>query len=244
MDAWHDWWNSSRFLNMRIGIIAEGKADCAVITNILTAKLKINRDDITYIRPNLFNDETDLSPKKKFIGMNPDDFSSWSLVKKECEERINFSKFFDYIDEERYMIVHLDTDTVGEFGITKPVKIGNVNYVELLRNLVIEKINEWLENDYVDKIKYAIAIEEIEAWILCIYLNTRNTSQFENVKKKLIAHLNKHLSKKEKSSFILDEFKKYLIWSGDMNKENRLNQFLKNNKSLELFCNSLREIKK
>lgn len=224
---------------MHVGIIAEGKADCAVITNILAAKIGIDRSDITYIRPNLFNDETDLAKKTgKFAAMGQEEFGSWTLVREECQKRDNFIKFFDLIDEERIMIVHLDTDVCEEYGVEKPNKKTTESYEEVLRNLVIEKINSWLDNNHTDRIKYAVSIEQIDAWVLCIYLNSKNTSEFIDAKKRLHKELNRIATKKDRRFFLLDEFDKYLNWSSEFSKKSRLTKLANKNKSLELFCNS------
>lgn len=44
---------------MYIGIIAEGKGDLAVITNILKGKLSVDKSDVEYLQPELDFDETE-----------------------------------------------------------------------------------------------------------------------------------------------------------------------------------------
>lgn len=225
---------------MQIGIIAEGKADCAVIANILQAKFSTSIDEITFIRPELFKDETDLSESKTAqTEQNQQKFSTWSLVKKECVDRRNFKRFFDLFEDDRIMIVHLDTDRASDYGVKKPAKKNNANYSEQLRNLVISQITAWLENNYTPKLRYAIAIEEIESWILCIYENGTDTSNFENAKNRLQRIQNNSFSRRERASFNLTEFNKFLLWSNSFNKVRSLTQHLKKNKSLELFVDSL-----
>lgn len=56
---------------MRTAIIAEGRGDLAVITNILKGELGIDRCDIKYILPEFEYDQTDLSQ------MPETQFSNW-----------------------------------------------------------------------------------------------------------------------------------------------------------------------
>jgi len=88
---------------LEIGIIAEGKGDCAVLSNLLTGILDIEEEDIRFLRPEFNLDNTD---KAAYEAMSANEFSSWTLVKKDCEEQFKFKTFLDSaIDEERYIII-------------------------------------------------------------------------------------------------------------------------------------------
>ena len=63
-----------------------------------------------------------------------------------------------------------------------------------MRSSLIEVIKGWLGNEYDDEIIYAIAIEEIEAWVLTA-LETKDTSSIGDSK----GRLGKILSKKNLS---------------------------------------------
>lgn len=41
-----------------------------------------------------------------------------------------------------------------------------------LRTNVVHKINQWLDNNYIDNLAYAITIEETESWLLTLHENT------------------------------------------------------------------------
>lgn len=83
---------------MKVGIIAEGKADQAVIANILKALIDIDRSDLHFIQPEHYLDETDLQNSKNT-------FSNWELVFKECSEKEKIKDFFDSpIELEQYII--------------------------------------------------------------------------------------------------------------------------------------------
>lgn len=158
-----------------IGIISEGHSDRAVIQSILKGVANINRSETQSLRPTYALDETDKA------NLDESTFSNWSLVKKECEERQLIEEFFA-IEGNDYIIVHIDTAEAEEYGINKPVK--DANYCEDLRNMVVMKIQEWLDGNFLDKLIFAIAIEEIEAWLLTIY-EKRNSAKSASPKEKL-----------------------------------------------------------
>ncbi|MDJ1472719.1 hypothetical protein QNI19_03075 [Cytophagaceae bacterium DM2B3-1] len=153
---------------MRIGVISEGHADRAVITNILIGLLGIDESDIEPLRPIYALDETD-----KALRADPRTFGSWSSVKEECEKRELIDGFLA-IEGQDFIVIHIDTAEASEYGITRPDKREN-NYCEELRALIIAQINTWLEIDISNHILYAIAVEEIDAWILTIYEKTDST---------------------------------------------------------------------
>ena len=69
---------------MRIGVIAEGHADIAIIKAILKVLKGIDGSDIYAIRPNELYDETDLAELK---------FSNWNLVLKSCADECLLQSF-------------------------------------------------------------------------------------------------------------------------------------------------------
>ncbi len=225
---------------MFIGIIAEGKSDLAVISNILKGKIHVGMEDVVYLQPELDFDETDLH------NMSAEQFSNWALVRQTCMEKKKLSDFFS-IDEERFIVVHIDTAEAEEinYEVQRPAKHNNPEYSEILRNNVIEKINEWLENQFGDQIFFAIAIEEIEAWVLTIYADRQgDTCRFNDPKRELNRVLNRKLSKKEKKILRYDEFEKFNELSKKFRKLKHLEKYANFNESLKLFCESLEEAEK
>ncbi|MCS2958132.1 hypothetical protein NXX53_15510 [Bacteroides salyersiae] len=73
--------------DMRLGIIAEGKADIAVIKAVLKALKGIDGSDVVQLRPSEQFDETDL---------NEMNFSNWNLVLKSCEDISLLQSFLMY----------------------------------------------------------------------------------------------------------------------------------------------------
>jgi len=228
---------------MRIGIIAEGKSDVAVITNVLKGTVNIDTSDVSPLLPELEYDETDL------YKMRTEQFSNWTLVKKNCKDREKFNMFFNLVDEEKYIVIQIDTAERFKTGyeITSPDKPRTdfKNYSENLRNNVIEKINSWLDNQYSDKLFYAVTIEETEAWILPLYDNfSQDTSKINTPKEKLFSILDKKFSKKQKNKILKNDnkYQQYLQLSKALSKSNFLNAAKQKNKSLDLFCNSLTKL--
>ena len=79
---------TSKFLIVRIGVISEGHADRAVISNILMGSLEIDGSDIIPLRPTYGKDETDKALN------DPRTKSSYSVIKEECESKELFDGFF------------------------------------------------------------------------------------------------------------------------------------------------------
>jgi predicted house-cleaning noncanonical NTP pyrophosphatase (MazG superfamily) len=100
---------------------------------------------------------------------------------------------FFTIADNQYIIIQVDTLEINQTHslIQKPQKRNNQNYAQnlieyaqLLRQSVIDTINEWLQNHYQEKLVYAICIEEMESWILTIYTK-KNTIHAANPKETL-----------------------------------------------------------
>ena len=106
---------------MKIGIIAEGPADVKVIRGVLAALADVDGSDTISIRPDEQKDETVLNERN---------FSTWSLVLEECRRESTLANFFDSVDEERYLVVQVDTAERGEEGyeVVEPQRTGKVNW--------------------------------------------------------------------------------------------------------------------
>ena len=185
---------------MRIGILAEGPSDVAVITNIIKGVTGLETNDIIAIQPKLQFDNTHLAH------LDPDSHSTWSLVKNECIEQKKINSFFKLADS-KYFAIHLDTAEAELYGVERP-KTNDENYCSLLRETVINKINEWLDGKYQKEVLYAIAIQETDAWILTLHEKSESC---------LISDPKKELKKKfQKLKYKYEAgYKPYLIFSDD-----------------------------
>jgi uncharacterized protein YdaT len=216
---------------MRIGIIAEGTTDQAVLENILKG-LGYDESDIIPIRPDLSMDETD----KQFY--NIDTFGGWEYVKKDCIERTKLDDFFMIADNQS-IIIQVDTLEINQTQslIQKPQKQNNPNYAQelkeyaqTLRQSVIDIINGWLQNHYQEKLLYAICVEEMESWILTIYTK-KDTLNAANPKETLKYVLKGKLSVGDKHC--------YKEISKQFRKKKKLLLYSKLNYSLQAFIDSL-----
>jgi hypothetical protein len=219
-----------------IGIIAEGETDQVVIRNILIG-LGIDSDDIRDLRPENRKDLSDLTFEGGYRG------GTLQGVKNDCLARTEFELFLGVLDT--FIIVQLDTAECEDsgIGILRPTKLNNLNYASELRQNAVAKVDEWLDNNFKDKLLYAITIEEMESWILTIYLNeekdkNKDTINRINPKEKLQTELNRHKITM-KGCRDAKEFAKKQSWS--FRKMKNLNLFITRNKSLYDFTESVRE---
>lgn len=212
---------------MRIGIICEGHTDRAVISNIITGITGLDYSDIVALRPSDTKDATDkaLKETKKF--------STWSVVKEECINRELIDDFLA-LEGQEFITLHIDTAEADEYGIKRPDKKTDT-YCNDLRNLVIEEIKSWLQEDLDEKLLHAIAIEELEAWILPIY-ESKDSSSSANPKGKLDFILGKQKVSTVKT------YATYLSISEALGKAKEIKQgkFLSYNDSLNDFFEEVR----
>jgi hypothetical protein len=220
---------------MRIGIIAEGRGDLAVISNILRGQLGIDFEDIQFLRPQYALDETDLH------AMSEEQFSNWGLVKHECTTGSLLEEFLNSpIDEERLVVIHIDTAEAELTGYDVPRPSGSSldSTIELHRR-VAAKLDEWLSGRKSGQFRYAIAIEETEAWILTLY-QKKETSTARDPKKALKKELSQRHSDKERKQ--LSQMRAYEYHdklSRDFRKQRTLEDCATRNHSLRLFLESL-----
>jgi len=250
---------------MRVGIIAEGPGDQAVISNILCGVFGIDSESIQLIRPSDGQDQTDLHHKK------PDQFGNCELVKQDCLERTKIRDFFESpINEgERLLVIHVDTAEIGRADavltsarpakpprpapapkkkkgqkITPAIEESTPTvppYVDTLREAIIAEIDGWLEGEFKPQLRYAIAIEETEAWVLAINVDD-DTTALRDPKKALFDFLNQPngLTKQERSRlFNLTEYSRFKALSRAFRRKKTLLAAAAKNRSLQLFVASL-----
>lgn len=222
---------------MRIGIIAEGFADANVI-KALVQKLTGCKDvDIYLLRPEEIFDETDLN------AMN---FSNWNLVFESCRDEVLLDAFFEEIEGDAILVVHIDTAERGSKGydVDIPQRSRGVDYSEysvLLRGNVKSKIESLIAEPYRDRIAYAIAIEETEAWLIPLFdKGIGDTSSHVRVKEHLSSLIG--VDKKNVKKYIDTRHKSldYVKLGKELAKN--LNRCRCRNKSLDLFCDDIERL--
>jgi len=218
---------------MKAIIVAEGRGDLAVLSNILKGSLNIDLNDIKFHTPEYEFDQTDL------FNMNEKEFGGWNRVKNTCLNYDDLDIFFQ-LNENSILIVQIDSAEKNEIGfdVSLPIKSDDNEYCNLVCENISMKIKEWLSFNYENKTAFAICIEEMEAWLLTIYKD--NTSKYPNPKEKFDYECNKKLNKKERK--ILSEhnvFKKYYQLSKPFSKKKELTQYVSKNDSFQIFYDQI-----
>ncbi|MBT2623516.1 hypothetical protein [Chryseobacterium sp. ISL-6] len=213
---------------MRIGVISEGHADRAVISNILMGLTDIEASDIIALRPIYNYDETDKA------ALQPENFSSWSIIKEECESKELIEGFLAFEDQS-FVAIHIDSAEASEYGINRPsIKKSDI-YCMQLRELIINKIGEWFNDEQLhNQILHAIAVEEIDAWVMTIYDANKSCSS-ASPKEKLSRLLRKRGIKSTSN------YDNYLALSKPFSKAKQLRKgnFLSYNCSLKAFSEEI-----
>ena len=213
---------------MKIGIVAEGRSDIGVITNIIRGITGLDKANILPIRPSFKYDKTD---KARLAHLDPATHGSWTNVRQDCIERKNFDLFFSRQDND-LMVIHLDSAQAADYPVDVPSKNSKEDckeYCTNLRRQIIIKIQEWLENKYADSICYAIAIKEIDSWLLTIY--DYKSCEVEDPKKELRKKLRRYS----------EGYDAYLEYSDDFSYPRKVKRegYLERNCSLQLFWEEL-----
>jgi hypothetical protein len=216
---------------MRVGVIAEGFADVNVIKAVLKKLAGIDGSEVRMLRPQEQMDETDL---------NEQNFSNWKLVFNSCQDEDKLAAFFEDIEGDALLIVHLDTAERGLKGydIPEPQRIGSTDYTaysEQLRVQVIQKLETLLPEKYHQYVAYAIAIEETDAWLIPLFENgSKDSSSHAKAKETLSKLVSKD---KRLQKAYTDTSKKSLNYKslGKLFSKN-LSTCRTRNKSLDLFC--------
>jgi hypothetical protein len=209
----------------------------AVLVNILKGRLGLDRKDVLAIRPDLASDETDLHE------MAESRFSNWGIVKQECVDRSRIEAFVVPFEDDRLVVIHIDTaeaDLPG-YDVKKPGR-QEANYAVDLRQSVVEKINEWLAGEHLALIRHAVAVEEMDAWLLPLWSSHKDTAGRPHPKEDLEKAMNKgnKLSEKErKRLFRMSPYERYAELSSPLRKRKGLDECASRNESLRLFVESL-----
>ncbi len=241
---------------MKVGIVAEGPADIAVIRNILKGRLGVEQKDARAIRPRLNEDKTDLIERTTALGYRPqtlEEYSNWALVLEECRARTKIESFLlNELGDARFVVVHIDTAEAHHTGydIARPDRSAP-DYSDRLRALVVAKIDALLGPDLAPGVRHAVAIEETDAWVLTIHddQGDRDTGSRPDPKKRLRFVLDRKASKgKAREKKPRDDggrerkksgYEQYLALSADFRDGVELDACAQRNRSLRLFVDSL-----
>ena len=159
--------------NPSFGLIAEGPTDHEVLTNILIGHFDDPDLTVRPLQPLL--DSTDASQQQ----------GGWTQVINYCKS----SLFQGAFEQNDYLVVQIDTDRLNEKPFELDLKLPTANLV----NQVIEKIESMIEasfevgfwGNYREKILFAVAVDELECWLLPLFYRDENAKAVNNCLHKL-----------------------------------------------------------
>lgn len=168
-----------------IGLIAEGPTDHVVLENILIGHFGDYdmSQYIRYLQP--LRDATDAAGS----------MGGWTRVLEYCRSTL----FRDAFDENDFLIIQIDTDRLNE----KPFELHLGESVETLVEQVVEQFEQLMTLsfgvkflvDHRARILFAVAVNEIECWLLPLFFSDKTASATNNCLFKLNQQLS---SRKEK----------------------------------------------
>jgi hypothetical protein len=217
----------------KVGIIAEGEGDTAVLKNILNGLAGIQEYQIKQFVPEDDVDDTDSNYPKGAKS------TGWTIVKKKCQDKDFLENCFDVLDNERFMVINIDAAERFDIGydVDLPTREKREGYVEEVRAAVKGRILSWLPSDYHSDCTFAIAVEETEAWILTLWGDDDETGHLPKPKERLNKIINQKMSDKDrKQHFSSSVSSQNRNLSKPFRKQKELQQSRLRNKSLDLFC--------
>lgn len=203
----------------------------AVVKGVLKALTGIEMSDIQSIRPTETIDETDKAELQ---------FSNWGLVLNSCQDETLLDSFFEMLEDEALLVVHIDTAERGEvgFGVLDPHRTGHPDwkeYSQQVRANVKTKMESLVPERFRNKVAYAIAVEETDAWLIPLFESQqrRDSASHFNAKEKLRTVIGA-LKKKSKYVDTSHNNLNYVNLGSELCKG--LKTARKGNESLNLFC--------
>lgn len=226
---------------MRVGVVSEGRADFAVVRNLLKAALDLDAADVQSIRPDLQTDETSAhAPGAR-------SFSNWELVRQECEQWVAIEAYLDEsLDEARLVVVHIDTAEchLPGFDVVRPDRAAE-GYVGTCHGAVLAAMRGWTQGRRDGQLIGAVAVEETDAWLLAHYAPERgsDTGELLNPKERLQRAIERTntLSDRERQSLQRERnvLSRYHRLSEPLRKPKALRAAMEHNVSLARFVDDL-----
>ena len=197
-------------MELKIGLITEGITDQIVIEKILLAW---TNDNDLFITP--------LQPKENESG-------NWDKVFKYCESE-DFKGAFTSQFAYNFVVIQIDTDFMQREKVSEKYKIDLQNLtvteiVEKFKAKFIELMGEDFYAIYQQQIIFAIAVQEIECWLLPIYFDIQPQKAAKTVN--CIETLNTILPQKEG----------FYLHAKELNYYRKMTKHFRNRKNIEKFC--------
>lgn len=165
--------------NPSFGLIAEGPTDHAVLENILVGHFNDPGLTVRPLQPLL--DSTDAAQRQ----------GGWTQVLAYCQSSLFQSAF----DQNDYLVVQLDTDRLNEKPFELDLKLPPETLVdqvvEKIEGLMVASFEDGFLESYRDRILFAVAVDELECWLLPLFYEDKNASATNNCLHKLNTQLAK-----------------------------------------------------
>ncbi len=222
---------------MRVGILAEGRGDLAVLRNLLKGWRDVDPEDVQFLVPEYDLDQTDLHT------MDEAQRSNWLRVRDECMRAERIREFLAlHADDDPVVVVQIDTAEAAEahFDVVRPDR-ATPDFATVLRERVRERLDTWLPPEVVGRVRHAIAVEESDAWVLTLW-ETQDTAQFPRPKERLERLLKgpkNPLVREGRGFFQLGVFQRYDRLTRDFRKRKTLAVCATRNPSLRAFLDEL-----
>lgn len=218
---------------MQIGVIAEGPADVAVLTNVLKGALGLDSDDVIALRPDLQHDETDAHTQAQAR------FSNFQTVIAECQAPHRIADFLSAVDEPRWVVLHLDAAEAHLLTFDSEVLAAAPEpTVQALRQRCVLQVARWLGPRLFLSVRCAIAVHEMDAWVLPLYdERLRDTAAPRSAKE----HLQRALQRSavDEGAFGRTAYARRLKLSKELSRRKGLLACAARNFSLQLFLDEL-----
>jgi hypothetical protein len=212
--------------------VAEGSTDHPVLQNILLGFYKdqeLESGDISPVRPLL--DETG-----KQLPGSP---GGWEQVLRWLEEK----RYHDAFQFNEHVIVQIDTDVCENagFDVSKTVD-GSARspeeIVDAVRKRLMDIIGAEDLETYAGRFHYAIAVHDIECWLLPLWGKPTEADAIHTCKQRV----DNGLARAKEPGLHKDRVETYENASREFRKRKRLLEAAGSQKSLGVFCNSLNGI--
>jgi len=212
-----------------IGLITEGITDQIVISYILYGWLKDEDVFITELQPKRSEADADIATTS----------GNWDKVLKYCASD-DFKEAFK-TNMEIYVIVHLDADVFKSGEVTSNLRFSfkkeegtdltTLEIIEHIQSIVIQQIGTDFYEKHKERIIFAIAVDEIECWLLPIYYS-------DNRRAKTVKCLDTLNQKLKKEGYRIDAKrpKYYRKASKPYLKAKKIYACYDKNESLKAFC--------
>ncbi len=205
-------------IDYSFGLICEGETDQTLIKNIIVGW--------TGNRNLLF---PPLQPIEGEAG-------GWTKVFKYCES----GDFKAALKANDFIIIQIDTDFMSGDSVGKEYKIDlkdlNVKEtVKAFREKIVELIGAEFYEEYSERIIFAIAVNEIECWLLPVYFSDKKAKKYVNC----IDTLNQVLPQKEGFYIDAKENDYYEKLARNFRKKKDIEKYAKRQESFDLFLKNL-----